>query len=231
VDVFVQVRTEQPSRRTVTVDWGIAESVVRTAREMKEHFALSGSLSVSDLFHVPEIVSVEEVPLDPESCSAPLLEAVREACFNLVAMREKEGAVLAEDLASRTETLRKRLSEIRERAPRVVDDYRRRLEARLKEWMGGVSLDESRLMMEAALMAEKADIEEELTRLESHVSQLLQLLSSDDPVGRRLDFLLQEMNREINTIGAKANDGYISMCVVDCKSELEKMREQVQNIE
>lgn len=231
VDVFVQVRTEQPSRRKVTVDWGVAESVIRAAREMKEHFSLDGSLSVSDLFHVPEVVSVEEVPLDPESCSVPLLEAVRKACINLVEMREKEGAALAEDLLSRTETLSKRFIEIRERAPRVVEEYRRRLESRLKEWMDGVSLDENRLMMEAALFAERSDIEEELTRLESHLNQFRQLLSSDEPVGRRLDFLLQEMNREINTIGSKANDGQISLYVVDCKSELEKMREQVQNIE
>ena len=231
VDVFVQLRTEQSSRRKVTVDWSVAESVVRAAREMKEHFALDGSLSVSDLFHVPEVISIEEAPLDPESCSAPLLEAVREAGSNLVEMREKEGAALAEDLVSRAEVLGKRLMEIRVRAPRVVDDYRRRLEARLKEWMEGASLDESRLMMEAALYAEKADIDEELTRLESHLNQLRQLLSSDEPVGRRLDVLLQEMNREINTIGSKANDGQISLWVVDCKSELEKMREQVQNIE
>lgn len=231
LDVFVQVRAEQPSRRNVTVDWGLAESVVRAAREMKERFALDGSLSVSDLFHVPEVVNVETVPLDPESCSVPLLEAVRNACVDLVEMREKEGGALAEDLVSRTETLRKRLTEIRERAPEVVVDYRRRLQARLKEWMEGVSLDENRLMFEAALYAEKADIEEELTRLESHVNQFRQLLSSGEPVGRRLDFLLQEMNREINTIGSKANDGFISLRVIDCKSELEKMREQVQNIE
>lgn len=231
VDVFVQVRTDQLPRRNVTINWEVAEAVIRAAREMKERFALDGSLSVSDLFHVPEVVSVEEVPLDPESCGDPLLEAVRLACINLVEMRKKEGEALAEDLISRTEALRKRLIEIRERAPRVVEDYRRRLEARLKEWMDGVTLDENRLMMEAAVHAERADIEEELTRLDSHVSQFRQLLSSDEPVGRRLDFLLQEMNREINTIGSKANDGLISLCVVDCKSELEKMREQVQNIE
>ena len=113
----------------------------------------------------------------------------------------------------------------------MAEEYRRRLETRLKEWMEGVSLDENRLMMEAAIYAERADISEELTRLDSHVSQFRRLLSSDEPVGRRLDILLQEMNREINTIGSKANDGQISLWVVDCKSELEKMREQVQNIE
>src|SRR5690606_20554440 len=231
VDVFVQIRTDQLSRRNVTVNWEVAEAAIRAAREMKGRFALDGSLSVSDLFHVPEVVTVEEVPLDPESCSEPLREAVRTACIRLVEMRRKEGEALAEDLFSRTETLQNLLVEIRSRAPKVAEEYRRRLETRLKEWMEGVSLDENRLMMEAALYAERADISEELTRLDSHVSQFRRLLSSDEPVGRRLDFLLQEMNREINTIGSKANDGLISLWVVDCKSELEKMREQVQNIE
>ncbi|MFC4076468.1 YicC/YloC family endoribonuclease [Salinithrix halophila] len=229
-DIYVMVEGEGTVPRKLTLDRELAESIFQASEELKGRLGLSDSLSLGDLFRVPDVLKVEEAKPDPHSLERPLLEAVAKACEGLSDMRRREGQTLARDLVGRTEAILRHVEEVRHQAPESVSQHRERLRARMEEWFSRENL-EDRLLAEAALFAEKADIQEELTRIESHASQFLQALHSTEPVGRRLDFLLQEMNREVNTIGSKANDAKIGSLVVECKSELEKMREQVQNIE
>lgn len=231
VDVTVTLEGDGAASRKLTVDWEAADSLLQASRELRERLGITGELTLRDLLHHSEVLKAEEQMPDPEVWKAPLLTAVEQACQSLGGMRRREGRVLAEDLMHRTGVLAQRVEEIRSRAPQVVSDYRRRLEERIRELLGGVDPEPDRLLTEAALFADKADIQEELTRLSSHIGQFREALRQEKPVGRRLEFLLQEMNREINTIGSKANDAQIAEKVVDSKSELEKMREQVQNIE
>ena len=157
--------------------------------------------------------------------------AVREALAQLIIMRQNEGEKLAQDLLQRLKDLKELTGQIKERAPLVVSEYQQKLRQRLEAMLTDIALDENRLLMEVALFADRASIAEELVRLESHMEQFEEALRQQQPVGRKLDFLVQEMNREINTIGSKANDLLISRLVVEGKSQLEKIREQVQNIE
>ncbi|MBN2908311.1 YicC family protein [Polycladomyces sp. WAk] len=230
VDVFVTLETED-REQTAEVDWQLAQSIVDNVREMNQRLGLSGEPTAMDLLQIPQVWALREREIEPELHQSLLLEAVHEACEALLRMRQREGQALAEDLARRIGNLTRLVDQIRERAPVVVEEYRTRLRQRLSEFLSEVNIDEDRLLTEAAIFADKSDIQEELTRLESHARQFLQSLGSNEPVGRRLDFLLQEMNREVNTIGSKSGDRLISSWVVECKSELEKMKEQVQNIE
>lgn len=231
VDVTVTLNGDGAAFRKLTVDWEAAESLVQASRELTERLGITGELTLGDLLHHPEVLKAEERMPNPEGWKTPLLGAVEQACQSLSKMRRREGRVLAEDLMHRIGVLEQRVEEIRSRAPQVVSDYRGRLEERIRELLGGVDPEPDRLLTEAALFADKSDIQEELTRLSSHIGQFREALRQEKPVGRRLEFLLQEMNREVNTIGSKANDAQIAGKVVDSKSELEKMREQVQNIE
>lgn len=231
VDVTVTLEGARAASRKLIVDWEATDSLLHASQELRERLEISGELTLTDLLHHPEVLKAEEQKPDPEAWQSPLLTAVEQACQSLGEMRKREGRVLAEDLLHRTEVLAQRVEEIRCRAPQVVIDYRERLEERIRELLGGVDPDPDRLLTEVALLADKADIQEEVTRLFSHIGQFRETLRQEKPVGRRLEFLLQEMNREINTIGSKANDVQIAEKVVDSKSEMEKMREQVQNIE
>lgn len=151
--------------------------------------------------------------------------------MGLKEMRAKEGAFLTQDIVDRTQLIEELIERIKERAPQVLEDYRTRLEARLAELLGDTPVDESRIVMETAVYADRGDITEELVRLSSHSVQIYEVVKQDEPIGRRLEFLVQEMQREVNTIGSKAQDSEISHRVIDIKSELEKIREQIQNIE
>lgn len=231
VDVWITVDSEGALQRSASVDWQLATSIVGAAEEIKKRLNLPGSFGVGALLAFPDVLLLQESQVDPERHAAPLLSAVGDATSELLRMRIREGKVLRGDLEGRIQGLQQKIDSLSQRAPLVVEEYRARLASRLREFLDGREFDEDRVLLEAALFAEKADIQEELTRLASHVEQFSGALHSEEPVGRRLDFLLQEMNREINTIGSKASDQFISSQVVECKSELEKMREQVQNIE
>lgn len=230
VDVFVTLETAD-REQTAEVDWQLAKSIVQTVREMNQRLGLSGELTAVDLLKMPQVWTLREKEIVPQDHQSLLMEAVQEACAALLRMRQQEGQALAADLVRRIDNLTRLVDRIRERAPMVVEEYRSRLRQRMNEILSDVDINEDRLLAEAAIFADKSDIQEELTRLESHARQFLDSLSTDEPVGRRLDFLLQEMNREVNTIGSKSGDRLISSWVVECKSELEKMKEQVQNIE
>ncbi len=230
VDVWITVDGEGSFQREVKVDWHLATSIVKAAEEIKERFQLPGTLGVEELLRFPDVLLVQESPINPEDHITPLFSAVKDASLELLQMRLREGQALKEDLLKRVGKLEDTIQSMKKQAPVVVEEYKARLMTRLKQ-LEREEFNEDRLLTEVVLFAEKVDIQEELTRLQSHLEQFAAALESSDPVGRRLDFLLQEMNREVNTIGSKAQDRWISSQVVECKSELEKMREQVQNIE
>jgi uncharacterized protein (TIGR00255 family) len=185
---------------------------------------------LGDLLRLPNLFR-ERPAESPDNVRGPLLDCVREALSGLLRMREQEGAHLREDLRTRIDRLKTMHGSMLELAPAVVGEYRERLQKRIRELTGGLEPDESRVAAEAAIFAERSDITEELTRLASHLNQFLGLLEGGEPAGRKLDFLIQEMNREANTIGSKAGNAGLSGLSVEWKAELEKIREQAQNIE
>lgn len=231
IDVFITKEGEGITRRRLGIDWDVAGSVIQAAEELKTTYQVEGTVTIPDLLAMPDVLKAEEVRWDLDQIRPALIKAVEGACSSLVCMRQREGEALFVDLLQHLEKLKKLVAEIGKRAPVVVTEYRDRLHKRLLEFLDEASLEEDRLLAEAAIFADRSDIQEELIRLSSHIDQFHSVLYREEPVGRRLDFLLQEMNREINTIGSKGNDAQITSKVVDFKSELEKMREQVQNIE
>lgn len=232
VDVFVTMNAEESRLQQVKVDWNLAGQYLEVIKELKNRLQVDGQIEVKDFLTFPDLIQIGEGIEDPEQLAPDLLHIVEAACQNLMDMRLAEGNHLYHDLTSRTESLIQLVHNLKDRAPYVIEEYRQKLKSRISEWLEGLAeVDEARLLNEVAFFADKASIDEELTRLNSHFQQFLIILDQEEPVGRKLDFLIQEMNRETNTIGSKANDLSLSQMVVEMKSELEKMREQVQNIE
>jgi len=235
IDVFVTVDRDPNSALQPAVNWPLVESYIAAADRIRDRLNLpeSDGLKPRDLLLLPDILlTSDERPEDAEALRGELESCAREAVEQLVAMREAEGLYLKEELAARLVTV----SELREalvrEAPEAVEHMRRKLRERVQELLEDTGkFDEQRFVMEVALLADRANIDEELARLDSHCQQFLALLDADEPVGRKLDFLIQEMNREANTIGSKANFISITNLVVELKAELEKLREQVQNLE
>lgn len=235
VDVFVTVEREAQLGQQAAVNWPLVESYVSAADQLHERLNLPAEerLRLVDILALPDAVGIsEEQTDDVEQISAEMTDCLMEAVQQLTLMREAEGRHLHEELVRRLHTVNELHHQIELEAPAAVEHMRRKLRMRIEELLsesGGY--DEQRFVMEVALLAERANIDEELTRLSSHCQQFQTMLESDEPVGRKLDFLIQEMNREVNTIGSKANYSAITNLVVDLKAELEKIREQVQNIE
>lgn len=205
----------------------LARSLEAAAREA----GLSGSVSLSDLLHVPGIVSLEEQPPDVVAAGRALAVALALAVERLVEVRQREGAALEADLRLRVGLLRGHARQIGQLVPRSVDGYRERLRARVRELAPDLALDPARLEQEVILFADRTDVTEELVRLSAHLDEFDRLLDRPGPVGRSLEFLLQELNREVNTTGSKSQAPEISRLVVELKTELERLREQVQNVE
>lgn len=231
LDVFVNFESDRETGGQVKVDKSIALRYYESLKDLARELELPFDVGVSQLINLPEVVSIAEEEEDLEQVGRIVEEASRVALEGLMAMRIREGISLAEDLLTRLNTFNQRVKAVEERSPFVSIEYQNRLRDRIKELLGQVPVDEQRLAMEVALFADRANITEELVRLASHIEQFQQALNAKEPVGRKLDFLVQEMNREVNTIGSKSNDLEISHHVVELKSELEKIREQVQNIE
>lgn len=232
VDVFVTMEREGQSGKSVELDWELAQGYLEAARQMKERLGFQEELTLRDLLQIPDVIRFREQAEEAkDQAEEALLFCVEDAMVQLAAMREAEGSHLRKDLDKRLCLLKDLHLRVQDVAPRVVEEYKEKLSLRIKELLGQVPLDENRLLMEAAVFADRSSIAEELTRLESHFSQFAKLLQSEEPAGRKLDFLIQEMNREVNTIGSKANQAELSAIVVEMKAELEKIREQVQNIE
>jgi len=231
VEVYVNVKETEEKKRFVKVDKELALSYDMSLKELAKSLNTTYITDIYRLVALPEIIILEEQETDIEAVWPYVETAVREALAQLIIMRQNEGEKLAQDLLQRLKDLKELTGQIKERAPLVVSEYQQKLRQRLEAMLTDIALDENRLLMEVALFADRASIAEELVRLESHMEQFEEALRQQQPVGRKLDFLVQEMNREINTIGSKANDLLISRLVVEGKSQLEKIREQVQNIE
>ena len=230
VDLSVSLNGRGGVEREVVVDARLARSYIRQLRGLQRQYGLQGELEIGDLAGVRELLTISEAPLLPPAVGRTVTELLRRAARQVDAMRRAEGKALSADLERRLAVIESAVERIRHRLPSVIDSYHRRLAARAAELAGGVIAPE-RLAQEVALYAERCDVSEELVRLASHVAQFRDHLKSKEPVGRTLDFLLQEMNREVNTLGSKANDAMVSSEVVVLKGELEKIREQVQNVE
>ncbi len=231
VDVFVSVRSEGGEQGTVTLNTALAEGYLAAMRQMAETFGLENDVKVSDLSRLPEVFTVDKPEVDEEALLADLMVVANEALAGYDAMRTTEGAALDHDLRSRGARILELVGQVEKQSPKTVSDYRARLEAKLREVLANTAIDESRILTEAAIFADKVAVDEETVRLRSHLNQMNTMLDNGGAVGRKLDFLLQEMNREANTIGSKCTDVAVARIVVDIKAELEKIREQVQNVE
>lgn len=230
VEIFISVEGEALLAKRLKLDWTLADQYIEAMNELKGKYGLNSAPSVQDLMQVGEIFSVEEEHAENEDLEIMILAAAETALKNVEIMRLGEGGELKNDLMKQLEKISSIAGGLRKYAPAVSEQYKERLKAKMSEFTSGI-IDESRLLTEVAIFADKADINEELTRLESHLLQFSGTLGKNEPIGRKLDFLVQEMNREVNTIGSKANDSTITKEVVEMKSLLEKMKEQVQNIE
>ncbi len=231
VDVYITQRSEGAADVKVTLNTAMAAGYVEAMRQMAQEFAIREDISVSLLSRMPDVFTVEKPEVDEEQLLSDMMQVVNAALANYDAMRAKEGEALKNDLSSRGNTIRSLVSQVEEGNGQTVIDYRTRLYNKLQEVLANTAIDESRILTEAAIFADKVAVDEETVRLRSHLEQMDSMLAAGGAMGRKLDFLLQEMNREANTIGSKCTDVRLARIVVDIKAELEKIREQTQNIE
>ncbi|PLT30122.1 YicC/YloC family endoribonuclease [Peribacillus deserti] len=229
-EVFITLEGSGLTTKKLEVDWELADEYVSLMSKVQQKYNLASKPDLGDFLQLDDVITVVEQQADQAYLEDTVLSAVKEASSGLFQMRQLEGAQLAKDMLGHLSRIRSIVEKLEILAPAVAENYRNRLYEKISDYTNGM-LDEARLLTEAAIFAEKADINEELTRLESHISQFEKTLAIREPVGRKLDFLVQEMNRETNTIGSKANDSSIAQEVVEVKSLLEKIKEQVQNIE
>ena len=231
VDVFITIKSENSDDTKITLNTSVLEGYLAAMRQMVDEFRVRDDISVSTLSRLPEIFTVEKPEVDEEQLKADLLQVVAAALEGYNTFRAAEGAALDADLRSRGNTILELVAQVEAGNAQTVIDYRTKLYNKLKEVLSNTSIDESRILTEAAIFADKVAVDEETVRLRSHLEQMNTMLLSGGAIGRKLDFLLQEMNREANTIGSKCTDVRLARIVVDIKAELEKIREQTQNIE
>lgn len=233
VDVFITVDSLGAEETVVSVNEPLAKGYIDALRRLYELGGgmVRGNYYATDLARLPDVLTVTKAEEDLDSISADLRAVLADALAAYTAMRETEGKRLAEDILGRLDTIESITARVEERSPQTVAEYRAKLTARMQEVLQSTTIDESRILTEAAIFADKVAVDEETVRLRSHLSQLREMLLSKEPVGRKLDFLIQEVNRESNTIGSKCSDLAIAKDVVELKAEIEKIREQVQNIE
>ncbi|MDE5860864.1 MAG: YicC family protein [Ruminococcus sp.] len=231
VEVSVTINNIEARESEISINKAVAEGYINALRSVSGELGLRDDLVLSKLIKLPEIFVVQKSPDNQEQIWNDVSEVATEALQKFVEMRQTEGEKLREDIISKAGYILEMVSKVEELSPLTVENYRRKLYQKISEVLDGKDIDEQRIITESAIFAEKIAVDEETVRLRSHVSQLKDIFSSDDPVGRKLDFIVQEMNREVNTIGSKAQDLNITKIVVDMKAEIEKIREQIQNIE
>ena len=231
VDVFISVRSEAGDEVQVTLNQSVVKSYLAAMHQMVDEFGVADDISVSAVSRLPEVFVIEKPQVDEDQLLADLMGVVGKALEGYDAMRCAEGEALDRDLRSRGQTILELVSQVEEGNGKTVSDYRARLEAKIREVLANTAIDESRILTEAAIFADKVAVDEEPVRLRSHLKQMNNMLTTGGAMGRKLDFLLQEMIREANTIGSKCTDVNLARIVVDIKAELEKIREQTQNIE
>lgn len=231
VDIFItqnQVGTEDVD---VVINENLADNYVKALYKLKEKYSLRDDISATNLARFPEVLTVQQKEEDLDKIWYTLLPAVEDAVNNLFSMREQEGEKLLIDITKRCECISNNIDIINSRVPEVSEEYRKRLLKKVEEILVERDIDENRIAMEVVLQADKTCIDEEIVRLKSHISQVLETFKLNEPVGRKLDFVIQEMNREANTIASKVNDLELTNLALDIKSDIEKIREQVQNVE
>ena len=231
VDVFVTIDASAADETVVAVNEPLARGYYEALTRLKTMFSLPGDVTPEVLAKFPDVLAVTKAEEDVEAIAADICAVLDDALAAYNDMRAVEGEKLASDVAGRVTTIETVVGKVEERSPQTVAAYRQRLEAKMQEVLQSTTIDESRILTEAAIFADKIAVDEETVRLRSHIAQLRAMLASDEPVGRKLDFLIQEVNRECNTIGSKCNDLTIAQDVVNMKAEVEKIREQVQNME
>ena len=231
IEVFISIEYVSGTDTVVTVNEALAKNYYDAFLHLSEPLSLPNDLTVSNLARQPDVLVLTKVEEDRDVLLQDVLRALEEALASYNAMRQAEGARLVADIREKAAKLAGQLAEVEARMPEVVSEYYNRLLQKIKELLQDAQVDETRIVTEAALFADRVATDEETVRLKSHLEQLDAILQEGGPVGRKLDFLIQEMNREVNTIGSKAQDLVVTRLIVDMKSELEKIREQIQNLE
>ena len=231
VEVSVLVCNVAAADEKITINKEIVRDYVEALRSVKDEFSLQDDLSLSNILRIPDAFTVVKEETDEEQLWEDIKSAAEEALDHFIAMREAEGERMKQDVMSRLDRIEEWVGIVEQRSPMIVEEYRRKLYDKMCEVLESTSIDENRILMEAGIFSEKTAVDEETVRLRSHIAQFRTMLESGEPVGRKLDFLVQEMNRETNTIGSKVQDIEVTRIVVDQKSEIEKIREQIQNIE
>ncbi len=230
IDTFIAFEAAT-NEKSFEVNLPIARGYHQALTKLQKELNLEGDLTVAHMVSVKDVIKAKGIELDEALLKELIIKALKEALLSLNDMRKTEGSSLSIDIKKRLSTIYDASKRVELKQPELADHYMARLRKRINELIGETSLDETRLIQEVAIMAEKSDVTEETVRLESHIKQFEELLITEGPVGRKLDFLIQEMNREVNTIGSKSGDSELSRCVVDMKAEIERIREQVQNVE
>ena len=231
VDVFITLEGAGTQALAVSVNRPVADGYYAALRELAELYGLNGDIPISLLSQFPDVLLAEKAEEDADQTAQEISAALTQALLDFDQMRTREGAKLEEDILSRAARIEELVEQVKSRSPETVSEYRARLEERMNEVLANLQLDPARILTEAAIFADKVAVDEETVRLTSHIAQLREMLSQGGAIGRKLDFLIQEFNREANTIGSKCSDIEIAGQVVDIKAEIEKIREQVQNIE
>lgn len=229
LDIYVNYERESGGK--ISMDEQLARDYCTMAAKAAMKFSITNDLSVSALFRMPEVVVVKEEDEDEEAVGKLVEQAVREALNGLSVMRAKEGEMLMRDFAEKLANISAFVDEVEKLAPVTVEEHKNRMRERITEMLGDVAFDEARLMNEAAFFADKVAVDEEIARLRSHIAHFKDICAAGGALGKKLDFIVQEMNRETNTIGSKCSDSKIAQCVISAKCEIEKVREQVQNVE
>lgn len=230
VDVFVNFENNSLEGRKININTELASAYIKELKKLAESENILGDIQVNDIARYPDVLNIESNQ-DDEIIKKEISEALNVAVSNLAEMRQVEGTKMAEDILIRLEYIQEKVKEISKLSTGLIEEYVVKLEERLKQILKGQEIDQSRLAQEVVIYADKCSVEEEITRLNSHISQFQNLINSNEPIGKKLDFIIQEMNRETNTIGSKANNLEITNRVIDLKTQIENIREQVQNIE
>ena len=231
VDVFVSVDSSMADDMTVRVNEPLLRGYLEAINHIAEEYKLPNDATAMSITRFPDVLSVEKKEADADAISAGICAIAEKALCDFDAMRLREGEKLRDDVLSRVETIDALVSQVEHDAPNTVTEYRRRLEQKMAEVLGSAGIDENRILAEAAIFADRIAVDEETVRLRSHMAQLKTMINGSSPTGKRIDFLMQEFNREANTIGSKCQNSDIAHVVVDLKAEIEKIREQIQNIE
>ena len=231
IEMYVSIESEENSNISISLNKGYLDAYTAALDELARHYKIKNKVTTADFIGNNDAFVVSRKEIDEESATEAVLSVCSDAVDRFIDMRRAEGVKLSDDVKSRSALILEKVAFIESKSPETVAAYRERLESKIRELLGDVKLDDGRILTETAIYADKVAVAEETVRLRSHIEQLNDMLSGDEAIGRKLDFIVQEMNREANTIGSKASDLEIARTVVDIKSEIEKIREQIQNIE